>query len=68
MGDIPGCNSIQKSTSLCGGNPSSSSEKTSSYSQLPEAYLNLVLPRPSGKAFKPTYQLSVPSRVVHGLG
>ena len=33
MGDIPRCNSIQKSTSLYGGNPDSSSEKTSSYSQ-----------------------------------
>ena len=32
MGDVPGCNSIQKSTSLWGGNPGSSSGKTSSYS------------------------------------
>ena len=32
MGDVPGCNSIQKSISLYGGNPVSSSEKTSSYS------------------------------------
>ena len=33
MGEVPGCNSIPKSTSLCGGSPGSSSEKTSSYSQ-----------------------------------
>ena len=33
MGDVPGCNSMTKSTSLCGGNPGSSFEKTSSYSQ-----------------------------------
>ena len=33
MGDVPGCNSMQKSTSLGGGNPDSSSGKTSSYSQ-----------------------------------
>ena len=32
MGDVSRCNSIQKSTSLYGGNPGSSSEKTSSYS------------------------------------
>ena len=34
MGDVPGCNSIPKSTSLCGGSPSSSSGKTSTYSQI----------------------------------
>ena len=33
MGDVPGYNSMRKSTSLYGGNPGSSSEKTSSYSQ-----------------------------------
>ena len=33
MGDVLGCISIQKSTSLYGGNPDSSFEKTSSYSQ-----------------------------------
>ena len=32
MGDVPGCSSMQKSTSLDGGNPGSSSRKTSSYS------------------------------------
>ena len=32
MGDVPGYSSIEKSTSLYGGNPSSSSGKTSSYS------------------------------------
>ena len=32
MGDVPGCNSIHNSTSLCGGYPGSSSEKTSTYS------------------------------------
>ena len=31
MGDVPGCNSIQKSTSLYRGNLGSLSEKTSSY-------------------------------------
>ena len=33
MGDVLGCNSIRKYTSLYGGNPDSSSGKTSSYSQ-----------------------------------
>ena len=33
MGDVPGCNSIMKATSLYGGNLGSSSIKTSSYSQ-----------------------------------
>ena len=33
MGEVPGCNSIPKSTSLCGGSPGSSSGKTSAYSQ-----------------------------------
>ena len=41
--DVPGCNSIVKSASLCGGNPDSSSKKTSSYSQTargrPNSYL-----------------------------
>ena len=32
MGDVSRCNLIWKSTSLCGGNPDSSSGKTSSYS------------------------------------
>ena len=32
IGDVPGCNSIHKFTSLYGGNPGSSSKKTSSYS------------------------------------
>ena len=31
--EVPGCNLIPKSTTLCGGNPGSSSGKTSSYSQ-----------------------------------
>ena len=31
MSDVPGCNSIQKSTSLYGGNPDISSGKTSMY-------------------------------------
>ena len=35
MGDVPGCSSIHKSTSLYGGNPGSSSKKTSSYSWTP---------------------------------
>ena len=33
MGKVPGCNSILKSTTLYGGNPGSSSGKTSSYAQ-----------------------------------
>ena len=33
MGDVPVCNLIPKSTSLCGGSPGSSSGKTSAYSQ-----------------------------------
>ena len=33
MGEVPGCNSIPKSTTLYGGNPGSSSGKTSSYLQ-----------------------------------
>ena len=33
MVEVPRCNSIPKSTSLCGGNPGSSSGKTSAYSQ-----------------------------------
>ena len=32
MGEVPGCNSIPKSTTLCGGSPGSSSGKTSTYS------------------------------------
>ena len=33
MGDVPGCSSMMKYTSLYGGNPGSSFEKTSLYSQ-----------------------------------
>ena len=33
VGDVPGCSSVQKSTSLYRGNTGSSSGKTSSYSQ-----------------------------------
>ena len=44
-GDMPGCNSIQNSTTLYRGNPSSSSRKTSLYSQTirgrPKSYLTL---------------------------
>ena len=32
MVEVPGCNSIPKSTTLCGGSPGSSSGKTSTYS------------------------------------
>ena len=32
MGEVPRCNSIPKSTTLCGGSPGSSSGKTSTYS------------------------------------
>ena len=34
MGEVPGFNSISKSTSICGGSPGSSSGKTSAYSQI----------------------------------
>ena len=34
MGEVPGCNSISKSTTLYGGSPSSSFGKTSTYSQI----------------------------------
>ena len=33
MGGVPGCNSIPKSITLCGGNPGSSFGKISTYSQ-----------------------------------
>ena len=32
MGEVPGCNSIPKSSTLCGGCPGSSSGKASIYS------------------------------------
>ena len=32
MGEVLGCNSLPKSTTLCGGSPGSSSGKTSTYS------------------------------------
>ena len=32
MGEVPGCNSIPKSTTVCGGSPGSSSGKTFTYS------------------------------------
>ena len=32
MGEVPGCNSIPKSTTLCGGSSGSSFGKTSTYS------------------------------------
>ena len=35
MGDVPGCNSIVKFTSPCGGNPDSSLGKTSSFVRQP---------------------------------
>ena len=34
MGEVPGCNSIPKSTTLYGGSPGSSSGKTFIYSQI----------------------------------
>ena len=34
MGEVPGCNSIPKSTTLCGGSPGTSSGKTSTYLQI----------------------------------
>ena len=43
IGNVPGCNSIVKSTSLYGANPSSSSQKTSSYSQITQGKLNPYL-------------------------
>ena len=43
MGDVLGCNSIVKSTFLYGGNPGSSSRKTSSYSQTTRGRLDSCL-------------------------
>ena len=43
MGEVPGCNSIQKSTSLYGGNPGSSSGKSSSYSHTTQGRSKSVL-------------------------
>ena len=40
MGEVPGCNSIPKSTTLCGGNPGSSSGKTFAYSQTTQGRSN----------------------------
>ena len=48
MGELPGCNSIPKSTSLCGGNPGSSSGKHPHTRTLLEVDLSLVSPRPLG--------------------
>ena len=43
MGDVPTCNSIPKSITLYGGNPSSSSLKTSSYSQTTRGRSKFIL-------------------------
>ena len=48
MGEVPRCNSIPKSTTLCGGSPGSSSGKTSTYMDLLEVDLSLVSPSPLG--------------------
>ena len=48
---VPGCNSILKSTSLCGGSPGSSSPHIR---KLLKVDLSLVSPRPLGKAREPT--------------
>ena len=43
MGDVPGCCSMMKYTSLYEGNPSSSSRKTASYSQTTQGRLKPCL-------------------------
>ena len=49
MGEIPGCNSIPKSTSLCGGSSGSSSEKKHPHIHtLLEVGPSLTSPRPLG--------------------
>ena len=49
MGDVPGCNSIQKYTFLCGGNPDSSSGKKNPHTRkLPEVDPSPISPRPPG--------------------
>ena len=47
MGEIPGRNSIPKSTTLCGGSPGSSSGKTSTRTLL-EVDPSMVSPHPLG--------------------
>ena len=50
MGDVPGCNSIPKSTTLYGGSPGSLSEKKKHphTHKLLEVDLSLVSPSPLG--------------------
>ena len=48
MGEVPGCKSIPKSTTLCGGSPGSSSGKHQHTRKLLEVDLSLVSPHPLG--------------------
>ena len=48
MGEVPGCNSIPKSTILYGGSPGSSSGKRPHTRKPLEVDLSLVSPRPLG--------------------
>ena len=49
IGEVPGCNLIPKSTTLCGGNPGSSSEKNPHTRKLLEVDLSPVSSRPLGQ-------------------
>ena len=46
MGELPGCNSIPKSTSLCGGSPDSSSGKHPHIRKPLEVDPSLISPHP----------------------
>ena len=48
MGEVPGCNSIPKSTTLCGVVQVAHLEKHPHTRTLPEVDLSLVSPRPQG--------------------
>ena len=48
MGEVPGCNSIPKSTFLCGGSLGSSSGKHPHIRTLLKVDLSLLSPRPLG--------------------
>ena len=48
MGDVPGCNSMKKSTSLCGGNPVDRLEKRPHTRKPLEVDPNIVSPHSLG--------------------
>ena len=48
MGEVPGCNSIPKSTTLYGGSQVAHLERHPHTRTLPEVDLSLVSPRPLG--------------------